>query len=307
MIKVFKITKITIKNLLVLALSAILFGSFAPHIFAMTAEEETALGSSLGLDLISNNIPEKVSSAAGSVTLQLQLLADVSGSVDTGEFLLQQGYSDSFRDALVINKIVGCNNCIEVQLIYWSSGGEQEVAVPWTKICNQDDANSFADLIDASTRPFNGATAPGSAINYGVTQFGDLTTGRQVIDVSGDGAQNNGADTSDARDAALAAGIDAINGIYIGDESGLATFYDNNIKGGVGSFTLAAATFADFTPAIAQKLLAESCPTTVGGESLNINMTSLFVAGFFSNALWIAPVAVGIAGTGLYLARSKIK
>lgn len=308
----------TTKTLSVVAVMAILFGGFVPNIaFAQTVQEEAELDKYITIDLTRSASRGDVSAAVGDVSLELALLADISGSVDNTEFVLQRtGYSDAFRDPEVVNKIVGCNgNCIAVQLVYWSSFDRQVVAVDWTIICNQEDADAFADAIDAAGRPFGGSTSPGDAINFAVGSIfeNEISSDRQVIDVSGDGVENQspapGADTSNARDAALVAGIDAINGIYIQPTAPLIAFYTNDIKGGVGSFVLGADSFDDFTPAIEEKLLAESCPEdpVVGGESLDINMTSLFVTGIFGNALWIAPVAAGIAGTGLYLARSKIK
>jgi hypothetical protein len=327
MSNVFKI-HITTKTLSVFALTAILFGSFAPNIFAMTAEEETELSKNLEINLIRSPVTRDVNpSIAGHVDLELQLLVDISGSVDATEFALQRdGYEAAFRDNSVggvIDKIESSPNCIAVQYVNWSAFNQQQVMIDWTKLCNQADSEAFADLIDLVGRPFGSSTAPGSAINFGVPLFGTVyTSDHQVIDVSGDGIENNGADTSDARDAAVLSGIDTINGIFINspseDPADLQAFYENDVVGGTNPFAIEATNFADFEPAIARKIIAEidpcqanpeNCnpPTTVGGESLNINTTSLLVAGLVSNVLWIAPVAAGIAGTGLYLARSKIK
>jgi|CXWL01.1.fsa_nt_gi hypothetical protein len=314
MSNVFKI-HITTKTLSVCALTAILFGSFAPNIFAMTAEEETELGRNLEVSLIRSPVNNSVDAFVGPVDLQLQLLADVSGSVNGTEFDQQRdGYVAAFQNGVVHTNIGNYPNCIAVQLIYWSGDAQQSIAVPWTQLCNATDSNAFAASIAGVVRPFGGQTAPGSAINFGYPLFDiTFTGGKKVIDVSGDGEQNDGDDTSDARDAALVAGINQINGITIGNEDNVLTFYPANIQAGVGSF-VDNSDFVGFEPSIIAKILKETnppcevdCNPTVGGESLNINMTSLFVTGFLSNALWIAPVAVGIAGTGLYLARSKIK
>lgn len=195
------------------------------------------------------------------VDLELQLLADVSGSVNSNEYALQlQGYSAAFRDTNVIDAILaGANNSIAVQYIEWSSSSSQEVQVDWTLIDSAQDALDFANTLDALTRAFSGLTAPGDALTFGTDLFfnNDYTAARQVIDVSGDGAHNSGSSTSAARDAALAAGVDTINGITIGDESGLSEFYQNNIIGGIDAFHLHAATFGDFTAGIEQKLLRE--------------------------------------------------
>lgn len=195
------------------------------------------------------------------VGLELSLLIDVSGSVDTGEYALQKGgYSAAFRSAAVQNAILGSQlGSIAVNFIQWSGGSQQQVSIGYTLINSVASANAFADAIDALSRPFNDNTAPGSAINFATPLFASnlFDALRQVIDVSGDGAQNEGASTSAARDAALAAGVDAINGLAILGEAGLEAWYNANIKGGAGAFVEVANDFGDFSDAIQRKLIAE--------------------------------------------------
>lgn len=198
--------------------------------------------------------------ATTMVDVELQLLVDVSGSVNSTEFNLQKnGYVNAFQDNAVKNAILGGPlGKVAVQLIYWSSGSKQQVGVDWTLIDSAASADAFASAIAGTSRPFYGLTAPGSAINFGVPLFSsnDFEGTKQVIDVSGDGIQNNGANTAAARDAALLAGIDQINGLPIGGST-LVSWYQNNIKGGAGSFVMAAATFNDFEAAIKDKLTTE--------------------------------------------------
>ena len=198
------------------------------------------------------------------VDLELQLLVDVSGSVNSNEFALQaQGYADAFRTAEVQNAISnGQIGSIAVQLVFWSGASQQSVAIDWVQLSTASDANSFADAILAAGRPFSGGTAIGNAIDFGVAQFAnDFEGTRNVIDVSGDGTANR-ARTAASRDAALAGGIDTINGIAIGSES-VRQFYEDNVIGGIGAFVLLASTFEDFDAAIRQKLLVE---ITAGNE-----------------------------------------
>ena len=195
-----------------------------------------------------------------TVGLELSLLVDVSGSVTTAEFNLQRGgYVTAFQSAAVQAAIAATPGGIAVNLIYWSGSGQQNQAIGYTQLTNAADANAFATAINGTLRPFSGQTAPGSAINFAVPLFSSNTfdSAKQVIDVSGDGAQNNGANTLAARNAALAAGIDQLNGVVILGEAGLFNFYDNNIKGGAGAFVETAATFADFSDAIQRKLFRE--------------------------------------------------
>jgi hypothetical protein len=78
--------------------------------------------------------------------------------------------------------------------------------------------------------------------------------------VSGDGADNNSATFCAAgcgRNAALAAGVDTVNGIAILGEAGLQTYYDSFVKGGASGFVDVAAGFDTFSAAIERKLIKE--------------------------------------------------
>lgn len=205
------------------------------------------------LALAAVGMPNKAMAIA--VDLELQLLVDVSASISTAEFNTQRdGYEAAFRDAGIISAIEnGTLGTIAVQLVYWSTG--QAVGVGWTQISDSTTANAFADAIAAAARPFSANTGPGSAINFGAPLFANngFEGTRLVMDVSGDGVQNTGDDTSDARDAALLAGIDTINGLTIGTSQTLEDFYMDNIVAG-GGFLVTAATFGDFADAVLEKI-----------------------------------------------------
>jgi hypothetical protein len=217
------------------------------------------------------------------VGLELALLIDVSGSVDAGEFALQRdGYVAAFQSAAVQNAIAANpTGGIAVTLVQWSGSGQQQQSVGWTLINDAASANAFATAISNITRIPNNLTAPGSAINYIVNSApetfatNNFAGQRQVIDVSGDGAQNDGANTAAARNAALGAGgVDAINGLAIGDAALLA-WYQANIQGGAGSFTLSA-TFNNFGAAIEDKLEREIIGVP---EPMSIALFGLGLAG----------------------------
>ena len=60
-----------------------------------------------------------------------------------------------------------------------------------------------------------------------------------------------------ARNNALAAGVNQINGLPIGGDSSVISFYQTKIKGGANSFVLPAASFADFDSAVRIKIFSE--------------------------------------------------
>lgn len=200
---------------------------------------------------------------AQHVNLELSLLVDVSGSVDGTEFNIQrQGYANAFANPTFFNSNVGAGNSIAVNFVEWSGNGQQHQAVGWTIITNQAQANAFAAAILAAPRAFSNQTAVGQAINFGVNSIltNGITSDAQVIDVSGDGSDNvNGTGfTANARNAALAAGIDQINGLAMtGDEPGLLAWYTANVIGGTNSFVIEANSFAAFGDAVAEKISLE--------------------------------------------------
>ncbi len=199
--------------------------------------------------------------SAMSVDLELQMLVDVSGSVNSTEFNLQRsGYSDAFRNASIQNTIAnGAIGSIAAQLIYWSSASKQAIGVDWALIDDVASSNAFADAIDNAARPFSGSTAPQSALAYGTPLFsGNGYEGtRMVVDVSGDGGRNSGLGGAAGRDAALGAGITTINGIVIGGSSSVLAYYTDNIIGGTNAFVMEAVDFNAFGAAVMSKLERE--------------------------------------------------
>ncbi len=205
-----------------------------------------------------------------SVDLELSLLVDISGSVDSNEYQLQlEGYAVSFENPDLFNNLIsqGLAGQVAVNLILWSSSDEQQESVGWTLIDSVETSQAFAQEIRETSRAFSGGTDPGSAIDFAVPLFfsNDFDGRLLAIDVSGNEAQNEGISTSTARDNALAAGIDVINGIVIGGDSGVLSFYENSLIGGANAdgdpaFALTANTFEEFAQILNNKLTQELTP-----------------------------------------------
>jgi hypothetical protein len=150
---------------------------------------------------------------------------------------------------------------INVPLWHFSDQqARQDQVIDWTLIEDAPSARSFAAAIMRSDRSIPGATSISDAIDFSVkliTEGGYRTT-RCVIDISGDGRDNDGSrEVSEARDDAVAAGI-TINGLPILEvEEGLDLYYQDNVIGGADAFMVAADDFASFGKAILQKLHRE--------------------------------------------------
>src|SRR3712207_1975000 len=103
---------------------------------------------------------------------------------------------------------------IAVTYVEWAGAGYQQVVVPWTVIEHPADSHAFAArLAQASIHRF-GYTSISGAIDFSLKllRASGVTPVRQVIDVSGDGANNQGRIVTAARDEAVAQGI-TINGL----------------------------------------------------------------------------------------------
>src|SRR6266851_5084947 len=199
-----------------------------------------------------------VPAAAKSVDLALVLAVDVSGSVNNERFELQRrGYAEAFASREVMDAIA-------VTLVEWSGAGHQRQIVGWTLVESAASAESFGSAIAEASRAFSDWTSISGAIDYSVALFAEAQVDamRRVIDISGDGINNNGRSVTEARDAAVDAGI-TLNGLPILTEyPDLDAYYRDNVIGGPGAFALAASNFNSFGAAILGKLVREIAGTT---------------------------------------------
>ncbi|WP_286263029.1 DUF1194 domain-containing protein [Thalassotalea atypica] len=202
------------------------------------------------------------------VDVELQLLIDISGSIDGSEYDTQLlGYSNAFASDRVQNAIIEGNiGQIAVQMIMWSGANNQEIMIDWTLIDSAAASDDFSIAIANIARPFSGWTAIGSAIEYSYPLFdsNDFDGVSQVIDISGDGTNNSGSSPSSAATAALNH-IDTINGIVITDDQNVIDQYYNDVIGGDSAFLLAPAGFDEFQLAIENKIVAEIEGTVPAG------------------------------------------
>ena len=199
--------------------------------------------------------------AARPVDLALVLAVDVSGSVNADRYELQRrGYAQAFASDEVVAAIAaGENHAIAVTLVEWSGVGHQRQMIGWTLVYDTASAQAFGSAIAETPRAFADWTSISAALDYAVSLFADAEVEpvRRVIDVSGDGVNNNGRSIAEARDAALAQGI-TVNGLPILTEyPTLDAYYRDNVIGGPGAFAVAVSDFQGFGAAILSKLVRE--------------------------------------------------
>jgi Protein of unknown function (DUF1194) len=220
--------------------------------------------------------PFSQADAGSAVDVRIVFAADVSRSIDSDEFALQQhGYAAAIADPRVIDAILsGRHGAIAVAFVEWAALDEQQTMIDWKVIASAADARAFADAIGSAPRAFLGRTAIGSAIDYSATLLAEsgFDADRSVIDVSGDGTSNQGRSVTEARDAATAIGI-TINGLSIFNKAaaaqngylamhtnppgGIDKYYRDNVIGGLGAFVIRIDDFNSFEQAMIQKLITE--------------------------------------------------
>ena len=219
---------------------------------------------------------------ADPVDLALVLVADVSGSIDDSEFELQKaGYAAAFRDPKVLSAIQsGALGAIAVSYVEFAGADQVARVLDWAVIHDDTTAAAFAERFEKAPRSFRGHTSISAGIDMAVENFSEegITATRRAIDVSGDGTNNSGRDVTEARDAAVAAGI-TINGLAIINDhpasylhahvqppGGLTEWYRSHVIGGPGSFVLEVHDFRTFGEAMTQKLVAEIAALEVPGR-----------------------------------------
>ncbi len=205
---------------------------------------------------------------ASSVDVLLVLAIDISRSVTDEEAILQrEGYRSAIIDPGVQAAIVGGSlGAIAVAYIEWASYEFQDLVIPWTRIGSPADAQAWADRLERSPRQSMSWTSISGALAFSgrLLASSPFQGTRRVIDVSGDGANNNGPPAEDERDRLVAAGV-TINGLPIINrhprfgrlELDVDKYYEASVVGGEGAFLIVAQDFTDFANAIKRKLIQE--------------------------------------------------
>jgi hypothetical protein len=202
------------------------------------------------------------------VDLALVLAVDISQSMEPSEQELQrQGYADAFRSLEVQQAIrQGMLGRIAVVYVEWSGTEEQQILVPWTVIEQPEDALGFAERLRQSPIHRAGYTSISGAIDFGVGLFREngFDSVRRVIDISGDGPNNQGRPVPQARDEAVSQGL-TINGLPImlekprgpWDIENLDLYYRVCVIGGPGAFVIPVRERRQFAEAIRTKIVRE--------------------------------------------------
>jgi hypothetical protein len=204
-----------------------------------------------------------------SVDIELILAVDVSYSMDMDELAVQrEGYAQAIVSKEFLQALkAGQNGKIAVTYFEWAASNDQKIIIPWRLIDGPETADAVSEEILKTPIRRASRTSISGAINFAMPLFEQNPYHglRRVIDISGDGPNNNGLPVSGARDAALEKGI-TINGLPIMvkepsystmDIENLDFYYEDCVIGGPGSFVVSIKDRDKFKEAIRTKMLLE--------------------------------------------------
>jgi Protein of unknown function (DUF1194) len=208
------------------------------------------------------------------VDVELILAVDVSYSMDMDELAVQrEGYAQAIVSKEFLQALKsGPTGKIAITYFEWAASSDQKIIIPWRVIDGPESAGAVADEILKTPIRRASRTSISGAIYFAMPLFEENQYKglRRVIDISGDGPNNNGAPVVPARDEALSKGI-VINGLPIMvkepsystmDIDNLDWYYEDCVIGGPGSFVVSIKDREKFKEAIRTKLLQEVADRT---------------------------------------------
>ncbi|MFH1796591.1 MAG: DUF1194 domain-containing protein [Pseudomonadota bacterium] len=204
------------------------------------------------------------------VDVELVLAVDVSLSMSPDELVIQRdGYVAALTDGAVLRAIAdGLHGRIAVTYVEWAGSTVQQVVVPWSVIATAEDARAFVAKMTATPPRSARRTSISAALEFAGSLFENsgYRGTKRVIDVSGDGPNNQGGPVDQTRDRIAARGI-TINGLPLMTNGGgmisaydianLDSYYTDCVIGGPGAFMIPVNGWAQFPEAIRRKLVLE--------------------------------------------------
>ena len=138
--------------------------------------------------------------------------------MDLDELAVQrEGYAQAMVSAEFLQALKsGPHGKIAVTYFEWAAAHDQKIIIPWRIVDGPETADAVAAEIMKTPLRRASRTSVSGAINFGMQMLSENPYKglRRVIDISGDGPNNNGEPVLIARDAALAQGV-IINGLPI--------------------------------------------------------------------------------------------
>lgn len=226
--------------------------------------------------VLSLAISTSVAAQGIEVDVELALMVDVSRSMAPWELEIQRrGYAEALSSDEVVKVIENSfTGAIAITYVEWAGETSHRVIVPWTLIDGRAAAEAVSEKLIFNYEYSMRRTSISGAIGFAADDIAsnEYIGLRQVIDISGDGPNNDGRPVLQARAAALEQGI-IINGLPLmtrDDEfsrwtlEDLDIYYENCVIGGPGAFSIPVLEWSDFPMAVRRKLVLELVGSPAG-------------------------------------------
>jgi hypothetical protein len=203
------------------------------------------------------------------VDAELVIAVDVSRSMTPNELEIQRrGYAEALVSDDVLDAIArGYFGRVAITYVEWAGEQLQQVVIDWMLVRGRSDAETFAARLSAHFDNSMRRTSISGALDFAAARFdgNGFASTRQVIDISGDGPNNQGRPVENARDDALARGI-TINGLPLMTRDGLGgqwhlddldEYYRHCVIGGPAAFVIPVLEWSHFPQAVRRKLVLD--------------------------------------------------
>ena len=210
------------------------------------------------------------------VDAEVVFAVDISYSMDTEEqFLQRNGYAEALTSQQFLNVLKsGLHGKIAISYLQWASYRDQDLLLPWTLIDGPESAAAAAEKLRKAPYRRAQRTSVSGAIDSSMRLFPNngFNGLRRIIDVSGDGPNNDGRPVEAARDDAIKAGV-TIHGLplvgirpFLGyaDVANLDIYYEDCVIGGDGAFMVVIHDRKAFVDATRTKLVQEIAMPIIG-------------------------------------------
>ncbi|MCU0903412.1 MAG: DUF1194 domain-containing protein [Tabrizicola sp.] len=205
--------------------------------------------------------------ALADCRLALALAVDVSRSIDSQDYGIQtEGLAAALEDREVRAAILGPEGEVALAIYFWSGRGHQDLVQPWVMLDSPEAVDAVVWTLRRTPRPeARLATALGDALRYGAGLMVEAPDcARRVIDVAGDGQNNEGISVARTYEREDFSGI-TVNGLAVGEhEAGILDYYLTQVIRGPGAFVESAPRQTDYPAAIRRKLLRELMGPMIG-------------------------------------------
>lgn len=192
--------------------------------------------------------------------LALVLALDVSSSVDAEEYILQRdGLAAALDDPSIRGAILDGDGHVSIAIYEWSGRRQSAMVSDWVALTDNTAIDGVIEtLISAPRSHTRFPTAMGYALGYGATLLSrGPTCDRQVIDLSGDGENNDGFPPQLAYKNFPFTNV-TVNGLAVlGGSEDVLNYFHREVRFGFGAFVETSDGYQGYREAMTRKLFRE--------------------------------------------------